>query len=184
MPVWNVICVVKYACVKKNVRPRGVCLQNLVEKGYVMSEAMQANEAQTSDHCTPFPIPWRITQVRSCCQVKKISNQLFIASSFSDTLQIFPALKHLKSSDILIRLDLHTSSFFLPDPSLRPPRLLIVPLRPSRVHFTRGSVVTKNQRENMRTRKRKLHSNDVFSTNEMSVLIFGRFFQKLAASVK
>ena len=30
-----------------------------------MSEAMQANEAQTSDCSTPFPIPWRITQVRS-----------------------------------------------------------------------------------------------------------------------
>ena len=90
-----------YACVKKCATTWSLCTE-LSRKGYVMSEAMQANEAQTSDCSTPFTIPWRITQVRSCCQVKKISNQLFIASSFSDTFQIFPAL---------IRLDLHTSSF-------------------------------------------------------------------------
>ena len=89
-------------CKKKKCATTWSLFTELSRKGYVMSEAMQANEAQTSDCSTPFPIPWRITQVRSCCQVKKISNQLFIASSFSDTLQIFPALKQiLRCSDTL-----------------------------------------------------------------------------------
>ena len=38
--------------------------------------------------------------------------------------------------------------------------------------------------ENMSARNTQVHSNDVFSTNETPFLIFGPFFQKLAASVQ
>ena len=48
---------------------------------------------------------------------------------------------------------------------------------------TRYKIIYMRPHENMSARNAQVHSDDVISTNETPVLIFGPFFQNIAASV-